>query len=41
MREGTFVRFFIWIHRDGDELMGFDVFLYGIFWRYIGNAMNC
>ena len=26
MREGTFVRFRIWIHRDGYELMISDVF---------------
>ena len=27
------------IHRDGDELMISDVFLYGVFWRYIGNRL--
>ena len=40
MREGTFVSFRILIHRDGDELMGFDVFCFGGLRRYIGMAMN-
>ena len=40
MREGTFVSFRFLIHRDGYELMGFDVFCFGNFGRYIGVAMN-
>ena len=40
MREGTFVSFRILIHRDSYELMGFDVFCFGNFGRYIGVAMN-
>ena len=40
MREGTFVRFRILIHRDGYELIISDVFLNGVFLRYIGIAIN-
>ena len=39
MREGTFVSFRILIHRDGDELMVFDVFCFGGLRRYIGNRL--
>ena len=39
MREGTFVRCRILIHRDGYELMNSDVFCFGDFRRYIGNVL--